>query len=223
MAFASGGYFPTAWSWGALVALTVVAGFLVAGEATSPSTLALATLGGLAAFSAWTWLALLWSDDRAATVLEGQRALLYVSVLAALVLLVRRSTVPLVLAATLVAIFLASGYGLLTRLFPERLGVFDPIAAYRLEEPLTYWNALGVFAAMGALLALGFAARAQSVVGRALAGALRARLLRRMDPRISTPEVTKHPCVRQRARLSHSGAPRGQRRARDDRRRQPPE
>ena len=90
--------------------------------------------------------------------LEGQRALLYVAVLAALVLLVRRSTVPLVLAATLVAIFLASGYGLLTRLFPERLGVFDPVAAYRLEEPLTYWNALGIFAAMGALLALGFAA-----------------------------------------------------------------
>ena len=71
--------------------------------------------------------------------------------------------VPLLLAATLVAIFLASGYGLLTRLFPERLGVFDPVAAYRLEEPLTYWNALGLFAAMGALLALGFAARAETV------------------------------------------------------------
>ncbi len=171
IAFDSGGYFPTAWSWGALVALAVVAGALVLGEAVRLSWLALASLGGLAVFVAWTWLALLWSDDRSATVLEGQRALLYVSAFAALVLLVRRSTVPLVLAATLVAIFLASGYGLLTRLFPERLGVFDPVAAYRLEEPLTYWNALGIFAAMGALLALGFAARAPSLVGRALAGA----------------------------------------------------
>ena len=171
IAFDSGGYFPTAWSWGALVALTVVAAALVLGEPVRPSSLALASLGGLAGFAAWTWLALLWSNDRSATVLEGQRALLYVAVLAALVLLVRRSTVPLVLAATLVAIFLATGYGLLTRLFPERLGVFDPIAAYRLEEPLTYWNALGIFAAMGALLALGFAARAPSLVGRALAGA----------------------------------------------------
>ena len=78
---------------------------------------------------------------------------------------------PLLLAATLTAIVLASGYGLITRLFPERLGVFDPVAAYRLEEPLTYWNALGVFAAMGALLALGFAARSQSVVARALPAA----------------------------------------------------
>ncbi len=171
IAFDSGGYFPTAWSWGALFALTVVAAALVLGEAVRPSSLALASLGGLAGFAAWTWIALLWSDDRAATVLEGQRALLYVAVLAALVLLVRRSTVPLVLAATLVAIFLATGYGLVTRLFPERLGVFDPIAAYRLDEPLTYWNALGIFAAMGALLAFGFAARAPGLVGRALAGA----------------------------------------------------
>ncbi len=171
IAFDSGGYFPTAWSWGALVALTVVAAVLVLGEPVRPSWFSLASLGGLAGFVAWTWLALLWSDDRAATVLEGQRALLYLSVLAAFLLLVRRSTVPLVLAATLVATFLVSGYGLLTRLFPERLGVFDPIAAYRLEEPLTYWNALGVFAAMGALLALGFAARGHGLVGRAFAGA----------------------------------------------------
>jgi O-Antigen ligase len=171
IAFDSGGYFPTAWSWGALVALTVIAAALVLGEAVRPSGLALATLGGLSGFGAWTWLALLWSDDRAATVLEGQRMLLYVSVLAALVLLVRRPTVPLVLAATLVAIFLASGYGLITRLFPERLGVFDPVAAYRLEEPLTYWNALGIFAAIGALLAFGFATRAHDLVWRALAGA----------------------------------------------------
>ncbi|MEK6273912.1 MAG: O-antigen ligase family protein [Actinomycetota bacterium] len=171
IAFDSGGYFPTAWSWGALVALTVIAAVLVLSDAVRPSGLALVTLGALAGFAAWTWLALLWSDDRAATVLEGQRVLLYVSALAALVLLVRRSTVPLLLASTLVAAFLVSGYGLLTRLFPERLGVFDSVAAYRLEEPLTYWNALGVFAAIGAVLALGFAARAQGLVARALAGA----------------------------------------------------
>ena len=172
IAFDNGGYFPTAWAWGALVALTVIAAALVLGEAVRPSAIALVSFGGLAGFAVWTWLALLWSDDRAATVLEGQRVLLYVAVLAALVLLVRRSTVPVVLAATLVAIFLASGYGLLTRLFPERLGVYDSVAAHRLEEPLTYWNALGVFAGMGALLALGFTTRARSLVGRALAGAI---------------------------------------------------
>src|ERR1700694_1530251 len=142
ISFSSGGYFPTAWSWGALVALTVVAGFLVAGAAMLPSRLALVSLGGLIAFSAWTWLALIWSENKAGTVLEGQRVLLYVAVVAALVLLVRRANVPVVLGSILVAVSLVAGYGLLTRLFPERLGVFDPVAAYRLEEPLTYWNAL---------------------------------------------------------------------------------
>jgi len=171
IAFDNGGYFPTAWSWGALVALTLLAAALVLGDAVRPSAFALASLGGLAGFAVWTWLALSWSNQPAATVLEGQRVLLYVAVLAAFVLLVRRTTAPVVLAATLVAIFLASGWGLLTRLFPERIGVFDPVAAYRLEEPLTYWNALGIFAGMGALLALGFTTRGRSLVGKALAGA----------------------------------------------------
>src|SRR5437588_228254 len=102
---------------------------------------------------------------------DGGRAGLGLAVglgLAGLVLLVRLATVAWVRAATFAAIFVASGYGLATRLFPERLGVFDPVASYRLEEPLTYWNALGIFAAIGALLALGFAARGRGLVGRVL-------------------------------------------------------
>ncbi len=149
----------------------VVAALLVLGTAVQPSGLALLSLGGLAGLGVWTWLALLWSDDVSATVLEGQRLLLYVAAFAALLVVARRATVPLVLSATFTAIFLASGYGLLTRLFPERLGVFDPVSANRLAEPLTYWNAAGVFAVMGALLAFGFATRAQTIVARALSAA----------------------------------------------------
>ncbi|HEU5065703.1 MAG TPA: O-antigen ligase family protein [Gaiellaceae bacterium] len=171
IAFSSGGYFSTGWAWGALVSLVVVAALLVLGTALRPSPLGLVSLGGLAGFGVWTWLALLWSDDAAATALEGQRVLLYVSAFAALLIVVRRATVPVVLAATFTAIFLASAYGLLTKLFPERLGVYDPVAAHRLEEPLTYWNALGVFAVMGALLGLGFATRAQTLAVRVLSAA----------------------------------------------------
>ena len=171
VAFASGGYFPTAWTWAALLALVFVAAVLGLGVGARPSGLALVSLGALGGFAAWTWLALVWSADPAATVLEGLRVLMYVSVLAALLLVLRRDGVPILLAATLGAIFLASGYGLLTRLFPERLGAFDPVAAYRLEEPLTYWNAAGLFAAMGALLALGFAARSQTLLARAVVSA----------------------------------------------------
>jgi O-antigen ligase len=62
-------------------------------------------------------------------------------------------------------------YGLATRLFPDRLGSFDPIATYRLSEPLGYWNGLAIFAAMGALVALGVVARDASLTARCLAGA----------------------------------------------------
>jgi hypothetical protein len=169
--FASGGYYPTAWGWGALVALWLVATYLVMGAATRPAPLALTMLGGLALLTTWTWLSLLWSDDIDQTVLEGQRTLLYVAVAAALVLVVRRVDVEPLLGGTLIGIFLPAGYGLLTRLFPDRIGVFDSIAGYRLQEPIGYWNALGLFAAMGAALALGFAARGRSLLVRALAGA----------------------------------------------------
>ena len=168
--FASGGYYPTAWGWGALVALWLVATYLVLGTATRPAPLALVLLGGLALLAGWTWLSLLWSNDVDQTVLEGQRTLLYVAAAAAFVLVVRRVDVEPLLGGALIGIFLPAGYGLLTRLFPDRIGVFEEIAAYRLQEPVGYWNGLGLFAAMGATLALGFAARGSLLV-RTLAGA----------------------------------------------------
>src|SRR6476469_4405487 len=119
VAFASGGYFPTAWTWAALLALVFVAAVLGVGVAIRPSGLALVSLGALGGFAAWTWLAIAWTEDPAATVLEGLRVLMYVAVVTAVLLVVRRQGVPLLLAATLAAMFLASGYGLLTRLFPE--------------------------------------------------------------------------------------------------------
>jgi tetratricopeptide (TPR) repeat protein len=172
LAFANGGYFPTAWGWGALIALSLVAVYLVVGEPVRPAPLALILVGGLVAFAAWTWLALLWSEDVSNSVLEGQRTLLYIGAAAALVLLVRRPAVPVVLAGVLTAIVVPAGYGLASRLFPERLGVFDPTSGYRLTEPLGYWNGLGLFAVMGLLLALGFAARGHSLAARVLAAAI---------------------------------------------------
>ena len=76
VAFASGGYFPTAWTWSALIALVFLAAVLGLGVAVRPAGLALVSLGGLAAFDAWTWLAIVWSADPAATVLEGLRVLM---------------------------------------------------------------------------------------------------------------------------------------------------
>src|SRR5207245_7591806 len=56
-------------------------------------------------------------------------------------------------------------YALLTRLFPGRVGHYDPLAVYRLSTPVGYWNGLGITAVLGVLLALGFAVRARRALG----------------------------------------------------------
>jgi O-antigen ligase len=62
-------------------------------------------------------------------------------------------------------------YALASRLFPEQFADFDAVAGYRLSEPVGYWNALGLLAALGALLALGLAARGERLGVRVAAGA----------------------------------------------------
>jgi hypothetical protein len=172
LAAADGGYYPTAWGWGGLVAAWLVAGIVLVGTPARPSRLELAFLGGMAGLTAWVWLSVVWSDDSVESVLEGQRILLYATASLALVLALRRRSVAPVLGGALAGLAFPLTYGLATRLFPDRLGVFDPIAGYRLTEPVGYWNGMGILAAMATLLALGFAARARSIAARAVSAAL---------------------------------------------------
>jgi O-antigen ligase len=169
---ADGGYFPPAWGWTALVSLWMVIAWLLLGRAAlHGGRLAGAFAGGLAALAAWTWLSLVWTDNTTQTVLEGFRMLAYAGVGAALVLVVRRETAPALLRGVLGALVLVSTYGLATRLFPDRLGTYDPVSEYRLSEPLGYWNGFGIFVAVGLLLALGAAAHERSIVVRSAAAA----------------------------------------------------
>src|SRR3954470_2300932 len=168
---ASGGYFPTSWGWTALVLLWSIAIVLLLRRSIEISVTEVLFLGALILFAGWIWLATRWSLSAPSSFLEGQRVLVYVAGASAAVLVVRKRTVPHLLGGLLTAIALISGYALATRLFPDRIGTFDPIAGYRLETPLGYWNALGILAAMGVLLGLGFAARGRSAVGRALGAA----------------------------------------------------
>ena len=62
------------------------------------------------------------------------------------ILLLRRSSVSTLLVGLWAAVTVVSGYALATRLFPERLGVFDAISGYRLSDPVGYWNAFGILA-----------------------------------------------------------------------------
>src|SRR5215211_6528314 len=77
------------------------------------------------------------------------------------------------LGGLLAAISLITLFSLLTRLVPDRIGVYDQTAVYRLAEPIGYWNGLAIFAVIGTLIAFGFAARAHTLWARAAcAGAM---------------------------------------------------
>ncbi len=169
----AGGVRPTASGWMAVVMLWVAAVALVLRDRLEFGRLDLAFLGGLGAFTAWVALSLLWTSSITSTVHEIQHDLAYVGLVAATLLLVRRVTVSYLLGGVLSGITALSAYALATRLFPERYGDFETTldSGYRLAGPITSWNALASFAAIGFLLAFGFAARGGHPVARALAAA----------------------------------------------------
>jgi hypothetical protein len=155
LALTSGGYWPTAWGWGALVTLWATALTLVVARDVRVSPLGLATVTALLAFAGWMLLSSWWSWSVTASVRESERALLYVAAIAALLVLAKEAASQQhMLGALVLAMLVACGYGLSTRLFPDRLGIVDLLAGNRLAEPLGYWNALGVFAVVGLLVAL---------------------------------------------------------------------
>lgn len=154
-----GGYFPTSFGWSALALLAVFVVWLVAGGATDMGRLDTIFLGALVALAAWVGLSIMWSIDRAQSVLELERWIVLVAGCAALLVLARRASRYWIGLSLLVAIASICGYSLWTRLQPSAAG-FDPgdqITSYRLSDPVGYWNALGCFAVMGILLALGYA------------------------------------------------------------------
>ena len=150
------------WGWAGLPLLALVAAALAFGVAVELSVLDGLFLGALAGLAGWTALSLLWTGSVPRTVLECERVLVYLGAAVAGVLLVRRSAVASLVVALWAALVVVVAYGLLTRLFPEQLGSFDPVSGYRLSAPVGYWNALGILAVIGALLALGLAARGAS-------------------------------------------------------------
>jgi O-Antigen ligase len=167
LAAAQGGYFPTAWGWASVPLLTTAAVGLALRSELRLSRSELLLLGTLGALAAWTVASLVWSSATADTVLEVERVLVYVAGLGAVLVVGQARSSRHVLIGLLTAITLITGFSLATRLFPDRIGVHDTVSGYRLSEPIGYWNGLGIFAAMGALLALAFAARARTLAARA--------------------------------------------------------
>jgi O-Antigen ligase len=164
---AHGGYFPTSWGLSATLLLWVAGLWLVVSGRTDAGRLDLLFLGLLVALTGWVGCSIVWSIVPAESVLELERTVVLLAGVAAVLVLARREDVPRLAGVVLAAITGVCTYSLATRLFPERLGTYDPVAGYRLSDPLGYWNTLGVFAAMGALLAVGVVADGRSRWSRA--------------------------------------------------------
>jgi len=163
MGVADGGLFPRSWRLGTFAFLTAAAAALLARERIVVRRLEWAAVGALAAFAVWITLSAEWGGNRS----DGERALLYVAAVFAVLVLAERATVAHLLGGTVAGITAAATYGLAIYLFTSP--PLDPFEGALLYQPLGYANALGIFVGVGALLAAGLSLAAHSWLGRAAA------------------------------------------------------
>jgi hypothetical protein len=103
--------------------------------------------------------------------LEAERVSLYVAVTIAVGLVISTRSRGMVVGAVFAGITTIAAFSLATRLFPDRVGVFDSTSAYRLAAPIGYWNGLAIFCVAGTIVGVGCAAHARRTAARAAAGA----------------------------------------------------
>jgi O-Antigen ligase len=172
IASSRGGFYATAWSWTALACFLVAAFALTLPRSVSLGRLDLLLLAAFGFYTAWTFASVIWSQSVPSTLDAGTRALAYLALVAAGLLLARANTSRHLLGGVLSGATLVCLYALGTRILPDRLGAFDSTAGdYRLSVPVTYWNGLGIFAVTALLLTLTFAVRGHGYGVRALAAA----------------------------------------------------
>src|SRR3954451_2871128 len=144
-----GGYFPTTWGWAAL-GLAWAAGIaLITRARIHFQPIELLACAAFGAYVLWVGLSVAWTESVSRSVLEVERDFVYLAGLVALFAVARRAALRYLLGGLLAGVGVLSTYALATRVFPERLGSFDPVSTYRLGGSLGYWNALGIFAVMG--------------------------------------------------------------------------
>jgi hypothetical protein len=168
---ADGGYYATSWGWTAMVLAWIASLTLLGRSLIRISRLEVVVFGAVIAFAAWTALSLEWSESRTQTGLQFERTLVYVAAIGAAIVIVQTTSYRALIGGVWAGITVTCGYGLLTHLFSGLFPLQPTIAGNRLEEPIGYWNSLGLTAAIGCILALGLAVYAQSFVVRAAAAA----------------------------------------------------
>ena len=160
LSFFSGGFFDEPRLWAGLAAWTTVLLAALASPRPLPrSTAGRLAVAGLGLLCAWTALSIAWSPVPGRAQDDVQRLLLYLGAFVAATAVLQHRPARRALGPALVlGILLVVGYGLAERLLPTLIDLDSSAAsAGRLEQPLTYWNALGLVAAIGVLLAMSLA------------------------------------------------------------------
>jgi hypothetical protein len=175
--FASGGYFAVERLWAGVAAMVLVAVAAVVAPRPLPRSAAgRDAIVGLAGLLAWTMLSRAWAPLAGPAIDDAQRVALYLAVLVAAAAVLRgpwaRVAEPALAGGAVVVV----GYGLSERLLPGVIDLADSRSALgRLDQPLTYWNAMGALAAMALVLLARLVADAARPRGlRIAAGALAA-------------------------------------------------
>ncbi|HET8863309.1 MAG TPA: O-antigen ligase family protein [Solirubrobacterales bacterium] len=142
-----------------------------------PGTLALAGLGLLTAFVAWTALSLTWTESVEKTSADLARVATYLGVFVLALFARDREGARRVVAAVGAGIVFVAAIALLSRLHSAWFPAADQTAQFltsnreRLSYPLHYWNGLAALIAIGLPLVLQIATRARATLWRAAAAA----------------------------------------------------
>jgi hypothetical protein len=142
-----------------------------------PTPLALASLGLLAAFVAWTALSLTWTESIDRTSADLARVVTYLGVFALALLTRDAAGTRRIVAAVGAGIAFVAGVALLSRLHSAWFPAADQTAQFltsnreRLAYPLHYWNGLAALIAIGLPPVLYVATCAKTALWRAAAAA----------------------------------------------------
>ncbi|MBV9917157.1 MAG: O-antigen ligase family protein [Solirubrobacterales bacterium] len=168
LAFFSGGYFDEPRAWAGLIAwLLVGIGALITPRPLAIGRGGVIALAGLAGLAAWTMASITWAPVAGSAYHAGQLVVLYLGALLASAILLRpiaarRAVEPALALGALIVV----GYGISERWLPGLLQFSRSASAQgRLEQPLTYWNAMGELAAIGFVLCVRLAGDASRQLG----------------------------------------------------------
>jgi len=154
-----GGFLAETWGWAALPLLLVTIVALVASGDLALGRGQAAALLLLAGVVAWTALSALWAPSPGDPLLEAERTTIYLAAVAAVLFTGSRASTDRIAAGVLAACFAVCAWALWGKLVTHHGVPTTGSDAGRLAGPVGYSNGLGLIAAIGILLALGFAAR----------------------------------------------------------------